>query len=61
LYAPEREGKIRPHTPINFLPVRPPPYPHPPVLQDGSIPILYALFCSNDVCTVGGRHCPCSG
>ena len=53
LYAPEREGKIRPHTPINFLPVRPLPYPHPPDLQDGSIRQAYALFCSNDACAFG--------
>ena len=33
----DREGKKHPRTPFNFLPVRPPPYPHPPVLESGSI------------------------
>jgi hypothetical protein len=39
---------LSPRTPFNFLPVRPPPYPHPQNAQDGSIPTLYTLFCSGD-------------
>jgi len=42
-----------PHTPINFLPVRPPPHPHPPFSENGSIRQAYALICSGDACAFG--------